>query len=224
MDRLETLITEALSKFPSEDIRELVAAETGLTVEQVSKKMNAVAKARADEFPAMNFALLESGKVDAEDLETRPVGDVDRDGMSDTETDREVAADIVTDVVDSNKDKKITYKVGFVPHVSDYEDKNSVYDMQPSDIDFEERTDNVGIKVSDLLENAGWSDVYGVMSQVDLNTNYPAETVTSADFSTVKTFGDIPNFGSLSNFDAFIEDGAFIIIKGYEKYDAVENN
>jgi hypothetical protein len=224
MDRLETLITEALSKFPSEDIRELVAAQTGLTVEQVSKKMNAVAKARADEFPAMNFALLESGKVDAEDLETRPVGDVDRDGMSDTEADREVAADIVTDVVDSNKDKKITYKVGFVPNVSDYEEENSIYDMCPSDIDFEERTDNVGIKVSDLLENAGWSDVYGVMSQVDLNTSYPAETVTSADFSTVKTFGDIPNFGSLSNFDAFIEDGAFIIIKGYEKYDAVENN
>src|SRR5574344_1564165 len=63
MDNLEKLIYEALLKFPSEDIRELVARETGLTVEQVSEKMNEAAKAAGVSFPSTNFVLNETKSV-----------------------------------------------------------------------------------------------------------------------------------------------------------------
>lgn len=63
MDNLEKLIYEALLKFPSEDIRELVARETGLTVEQVSEKMNEAAKTAGISFPSTNFVLNETKSV-----------------------------------------------------------------------------------------------------------------------------------------------------------------
>lgn len=63
MNNLEKLIYEALQKFPSEDIRELVAKETGLTVEQVSEKMNEAAKAAGVSFPSTNFVLNETKSV-----------------------------------------------------------------------------------------------------------------------------------------------------------------
>lgn len=63
MDNLEKLIYEALLKFPSEDIRELVARETGLTVEQVSEKMNEAAKTAGISFPSTSFVLNETKSV-----------------------------------------------------------------------------------------------------------------------------------------------------------------
>lgn len=63
MDNLEKLIYEALLKFPSEDIRELVARETGLTVEQVSEKMNEAAKTVGISFPSTSFVLNETKSV-----------------------------------------------------------------------------------------------------------------------------------------------------------------
>lgn len=63
MDNLEKLIYEALLKFPSEDIRELVARETGLTVEEVSEKMNEAAKTAGISFPSTNFVLNETKSV-----------------------------------------------------------------------------------------------------------------------------------------------------------------
>ena len=63
MDNLEKLIYEALLKFPSEDIRELVARETGLTVEEVSQKMNEAAKTAGISFPSTNFVLNETKSV-----------------------------------------------------------------------------------------------------------------------------------------------------------------
>lgn len=72
MDKLEALISEALQKFPSEDIRELVAKETGLTVEQVSERMNEAAKAAGDSFPAESFALLKGEETPKEVVEEDP--------------------------------------------------------------------------------------------------------------------------------------------------------
>lgn len=63
MDNLEKLIYEALLKFPSEDIRELVARETGLTVEEVSEKMNEAAKTAGISFPSTSFVLNEINSV-----------------------------------------------------------------------------------------------------------------------------------------------------------------
>ena len=63
MNDLEKLIYEALQKFPSEDIRELVAKETGLTVEQVSEKMNEAAKTAGLSFPSTSFVLNETKSV-----------------------------------------------------------------------------------------------------------------------------------------------------------------
>ena len=92
MDKLEALIYEALQKFPSEDIRELVARETGLTVEQVSEKMNEAAKAAGVSFPSTNFVLNETKSVIEPTKSTDTSTDTDTDNKdknteSSTETD-----------------------------------------------------------------------------------------------------------------------------------------
>ena len=83
MDKLEKLIYEALLKFPSEDIRELVARETGLTVEEVSQKMNEAAKAAGISFPSTNFVLNETKSV------IEPTDSTDTSTDTDTDTDTE---------------------------------------------------------------------------------------------------------------------------------------
>lgn len=92
MNDLEKLIYEALQKFPSEDTRDLVAKETGLTVEQVSEKMNEAAKAAGISFPAENFALFEAKSVIEPTKSTDTSTDTDTDNKdknteSSTETD-----------------------------------------------------------------------------------------------------------------------------------------
>ena len=81
MNNLEKLIYEALQKFPSEDIRELVAKETGFTVEEVSQKMNEAAKAAGISFPSTNFVLSETKSV------IEPTESTDTDTDNDTNTD-----------------------------------------------------------------------------------------------------------------------------------------
>ena len=90
MNKLEALIYEALQKFPSEDIRELVARETGLTVEQVSEKMNEAAKAAGVSFPSTNFVLSETKSVIEPTDSTNTSTDTDnkdKNTESSTETD-----------------------------------------------------------------------------------------------------------------------------------------
>lgn len=82
MDNLEKLIYEALLKFPSEDIRELVAKETGLTVEQVSEKMNEAAKTAGLSFPSTSFVLNETKSV----IEPTKSTDTDTNTNTDTST------------------------------------------------------------------------------------------------------------------------------------------
>ena len=81
MDNLEKLIYEALQKFPSEDIRDLVAKETGLTVEQVSEKMNEAAKTAGLSFPSTSFVLNEINSV------IEPTKSTDTSTDTDTDTD-----------------------------------------------------------------------------------------------------------------------------------------
>ena len=83
MDNLEKLIYEALLKFPSEDIRELVARETGLTVEEVSEKMNEAAKTAGISFPSTSFVLNETKSV----IEPTKSTDTSADTDTDTDTD-----------------------------------------------------------------------------------------------------------------------------------------
>lgn len=87
MDNLEKLIYEALLKFPSEDIRELVARETGLTVEQVSEKMNEAAKTAGISFPSADFVLAETKSV-IEPAEST-VTSTDTDTGTDADTNNE---------------------------------------------------------------------------------------------------------------------------------------
>lgn len=86
MNKLEALIYEALQKFPSEDIRELVARETGLTVEQVSEKMNEAAKAAGVSFPSTNFVLSETKSVIEPTDSTNTSTDTDTDADTNTST------------------------------------------------------------------------------------------------------------------------------------------
>lgn len=81
MDNLEKLIYEALLKFPSEDIRDLVAKETGLTVEEVSQKMNEAAKTAGLSFPSTSFVLNEINSV------IEPTKSTDTSTDTDTDTD-----------------------------------------------------------------------------------------------------------------------------------------
>lgn len=98
MNDLEKLIYEALQKFPSEDIRELVAKETGLTVEQVSEKMSEAAKAAGISFPAKNFALFEAKSV----IEPTKSTDTDTNTNTDTSTeDKNTESSTETDNMDA---------------------------------------------------------------------------------------------------------------------------
>lgn len=139
MDELEVLISEALQKFPSEDIRELVARETGLTVEEVSQKMNEAAKAAGDSFPAATFANI---KVSNVELKHSWVPDVD--GESNTEADRKLGAQKVKEAIDTDNDNKITYKVAVV------EDDIDLAYTQFKDLTFEEKTVKIGTSVADI--------------------------------------------------------------------------
>lgn len=86
MDNLEKLIYEALLKFPSEDIRELVARETGLTVEEVSQKMNEAAKTVGISFPSTSFVLNEINSVIEPTKSTNTDTDVETDADTNTST------------------------------------------------------------------------------------------------------------------------------------------
>lgn len=98
MDNLEKLIYEALLKFPSEDIRELVARETGLTVEQVSEKMNEAAKTAGISFPSTNFVLNETKSV----IEPTDSTNTNTDTENDTDNkDKNVESSTETDDMDA---------------------------------------------------------------------------------------------------------------------------
>lgn len=98
MDNLEKLIYEALLKFPSEDIRELVARETGLTVEEVSEKMNEAAKAAGISFPSTNFVLNETKSV----IEPTDSTNTSTDTENDTDNkDKNVESSTETDDMDA---------------------------------------------------------------------------------------------------------------------------
>ena len=102
MDNLEKLIYEALLKFPSEDIRELVAKETGLTVEQVSEKMNEAAKAAGISFPSTNFVLNEINSVIEPTKSTNTDTDVETDADTNTSTeDKNAESSTETDDMDT---------------------------------------------------------------------------------------------------------------------------
>lgn len=98
MDKLEALIYEALQKFPSEDIRELVARETGLTVEQVSEKMNEAAKTVGISFPSTSFVLNETKSV----IEPTDSTNTNTDTENDTDNkDKNVESSTETDDMDA---------------------------------------------------------------------------------------------------------------------------
>ena len=102
MDNLEKLIYEALLKFPSEDIRELVARETGLTVEEVSEKMNEAAKTAGISFPSTSFVLNETKSVIEPTKSTDTSADTDTDTDTDTDNkDKNAESSTETDDIDA---------------------------------------------------------------------------------------------------------------------------
>lgn len=103
MDNLEKLIYEALQKFPSEDIRELVARETGLTVEEVSEKMNEAAKTAGISFPSTSFVLNETKSVIESTESTNTDTDVETDADTNTSTeDKNTESSTETDDMECN--------------------------------------------------------------------------------------------------------------------------
>lgn len=103
MDNLEKLIYEALLKFPSEDIRELVARETGLTVEQVSEKMNEAAKTAGISFPSTSFVLNETKSVIESTESTNTDTNVETDADTNTSTeDKNTESSTETDDMECN--------------------------------------------------------------------------------------------------------------------------
>ena len=158
MDNLEKLIYEALQKFPSEDIRDLVAKETGLTVEQVSEKMNEAAKTAGISFPSTNFVLNETKSV-IEPTKSTDTSTEDKNTESSTETDDIDAT--LKGYLDSNKDGKITYKVGYLPEpASHYINWSSFGDLLLSDIPFKTKTTKVGTKLTDALKDENYDKIF----------------------------------------------------------------
>lgn len=208
MDKLEALISEALQKFPSEDIRELVAKETGLTVEQVSEKMNEAAKAAGDSFPAANFALFEKGVITPKQY----VGDLDGDGEDGTEADRAITAERVEEAIDTDKDGQITYKIGYLPESSsrnvDWSDFGS---LSLSDISLETKTAKIGITVDDALKGYDYDKVFTTYDSA-VNGTYEYTTY-AVDESAVKTLSDLTDFRDFYYIkDTFLADGTIVLL------------
>jgi hypothetical protein len=133
MDKLEALISEALQKFPSEDIRELVAKETGLTVEQVSERMNEAAKAAGDSFPAETFALLKN-----EDITPKEVAEEDPPKPIPT----------------------ITYKEVFLPEHSSSNGLSDWTDTLVTDMTIQEKTVEEGVDLLDVAAAEEFENYY----------------------------------------------------------------
>lgn len=213
MDKLEALISEALQKFPSEDIRELVAKETGLTVEQVSERMNEAAKAAGDSFPAVDFALFETKKdgLKASDMK-QYTDDLDDDGDANTESDKEIAAEKVTEAIDTNKDGKITYKIGYLPEPSSHNTNWSEFgSTELSDVPLETKTAKIGITVANALKRYDYDRAFTTYSK---HVNGTYEYTTSAvDEKAANTLSDLPNFGDIYYADdTFLADGSVILL------------
>lgn len=211
MDKLEALISEALQKFPSEDIRELVARETGFTVEEVSQKMNEAAKSAGNSFPAATFANI---KVSNVELKQSWTPDLDGDGKSNTEADKKLGAQKVKEAIDTDNDNKITYKVAVV------EDNIDLAYTRFNDLTFEEKTVKIGTSVADIIPEgyaAYSSDIsyepntheyITVASDLDYYidnwyyVSYSASHSSHADFCRVSD----PS-------DTFVVDGTVIILR-----------
>lgn len=103
MDNLEKLIYEALLKFPSEDIRELVARETGLTVEEVSQKMNEAAKTAGISFPSTSFVLNETKSV-IEPIKSTDTDTSTEDKNTESSTETDDIDATLKGYLDENKD------------------------------------------------------------------------------------------------------------------------
>jgi hypothetical protein len=209
MDKLEALISEALQKFPSEDIRELVAKETGLTVEQVSEKMNEAAKTAGDSFPAVNFALFETKSAITP---KHSVDDLDGDGESDTEADKAIAANKVEAAVDTNKDGKITYKIGYLPEPSSHNtDWSEFGSTELSDVPLETKTAKIGITVADALKGYDYDRAFTTYSKY-VNGTYEY-TTSAVDEKAANTLSDLPDFGDIYYADeTFLADGSIILL------------
>ena len=208
MDDLEKLIYEALQKFPSEDIRDLVAKETGLTVEEVSQKMNEAAKAAGDSFPAATFANI---KVSTIELNHGWIPDLDGDGEPNTEADRKLGAQKVKEAIDTDKDNKITYKVAMVDG-----DIDLAY-TQFNDLTFEEKTVKIGTSVADITPRgyAAYSSDIGY----EPNTNEYITVASDLDYNRwyyICYNSDYSHAGfhevSYPSY-TFVADGTIIILK-----------
>lgn len=210
MDELETLISEALKKFPSEDIRELVARETGLTVEEVSQKMNEAAKAAGDSFPAATFANI---KVSTIELKQSWTPDLDGDGESNTEADKKLGVQKVKEAIDTDGDNKITYKVAVVDH-----NVNLAY-TRFNELTFEEKTVEIGTSVADIIPEG-----YKAYSSYTSRESYTNEYITVASdldyyidnwyYVSFNTSHSSSDFCQVSNpSDTFVVDGTVIILR-----------
>ena len=215
MDNLEKLIYEALLKFPSEDIRELVARETGLTVEQVSEKMNEAAKTAGISFPSTSFVLNETKSVikPTESTDTNTSTDTsteDKNTESSTETDDMDA--ILKGYLDSNKDGKITYKIGYLPEpASHYINWSSFGDLLLSDIQFKTKTTKVGTKLTDALKDENYDKIFAPCF------GFTGSTPLLCPFNEndFKTISDLYALGIMEDYyadDTFVCDGSVVFL------------
>ena len=211
MDKLEALIYEALQKFPSEDIRDLVAKETGLTVEQVSEKMNEAAKAAGISFPSTSFVLNETKSVikPTESTDTNTSTE-DKNTESSTETDDMDA--ILKGYLDSNKDGKITYKIGYLPEpASHYINWSSFGDLLLSDIQFKTKTTKVGTKLTDALKDENYDKIFAP------RFGFTGSTPLLCPFNEndFKTISDLYKLGIMEDYyadDTFVCDGSVVFL------------
>ena len=215
MNDLEKLIYEALQKFPSEDIRDLVAKETGLTVEQVSEKMNEAAKTAGISFPSTSFVLNETKSVikptESTDANTSTdTSTEDKNTESSTETDDMDA--ILKGYLDSNKDGKITYKIGYLPEpASHYINWSSFGDLLLSDIQFKTKTTKVGTKLTDALKDENYDKIFAP------RFGFAGSTPLLCPFNEndFKTISDLYALGIMEDYyadDTFVCDGSVVFL------------
>lgn len=114
--------------------------------------------------------------------------------------------------LDSNKDGKITYKIGYLPEpASHYINWSSFGDLLLSDIQFKTKTTKVGTKLTDALKDENYDKIFAP------RFGFAGSTPLLCPFNEneFKTISDLYKLGIMEDYyadDTFVCDGSVVFL------------
>ena len=114
--------------------------------------------------------------------------------------------------LDSNKDGKITYKIGYLPEpASHYINWSSFGDLLLSDIKFKTKTTKVGTKLTDALKDENYDKIFAP------RFGFTGSTPLLCPFNEndFKTISDLYKLGIMEDYyadETFVCDGSVVFL------------